>query len=84
MAPNVSRRIAGRLETALAQWLSREAQRGVFVTDAQFRLLVWNQWMEIHSGRLSKRVIGCSLFDLYPEAVTRYPRGATRARSKGR
>ena len=70
MAPNVSLE-SGRLDAALAHWLSREAQRGVFVTDAQFRLVVWNQWMEIHSGRLSSDVIGCSLFELYPEAATR-------------
>jgi len=70
MAPNVSLE-SGRLETALAHWLSHESQRGVFVTDAQFRLVVWNQWMEIHSGRLSSEVIGRVLFDLYPEAATR-------------
>ena len=70
MAPNVSLE-SGRLDTALAHWLSHEAQRGVFVTDPQFRLVVWNQWMEIHSGRLSSEVIGRVLFDLYPEAATR-------------
>jgi signal transduction histidine kinase/CheY-like chemotaxis protein len=70
MAPNVSLE-SGRLDTALAHWLSHETQRGVFVTDAQFRLVVWNQWLEIHSGRLASDVIGCSLFDLYPEAATR-------------
>ncbi len=70
MAPNVSLE-SGRLDTALAHWLSHESQRGVFVTDAQFRLVVWNQWMEIHSGRLSSDVIGRVLFDLYPEAATR-------------
>ena len=70
MAQNVSLE-SGRVDTALAHWLSHESQRGVFVTDAQFRLVVWNQWMEIHSGRLSSDVIGRVLFDLYPEAATR-------------
>jgi signal transduction histidine kinase/CheY-like chemotaxis protein len=70
MAANLSLDSA-RLEAALAHWLSHETQRGVFVTDPQFRLLVWNQWMEVHSGRLSSDVIGTSLFDLYPEAATR-------------
>jgi two-component system NtrC family sensor kinase len=63
--------MTGRLEAALTHWLSHETQRGVFVTDPQFRLVVWNQWMEIHSGRLSSDVIGRSLFELYPEAATR-------------
>src|SRR5262245_21484698 len=70
MASNVSLD-AGRLDAALAHWLSHETLRGVFVTDAHFRLVVWNQWMEIHSGRLSTDVIGRSLFELYPEAATR-------------
>ena len=70
MAPELSLD-TGRLEAALTHWLSHETQRGVFVTDPQFRLVVWNQWMEIHSGRLSSDVIGRSLFELYPEAATR-------------
>ena len=60
-----------RLQAALAHWLSHETQRGVFVTDPQFRLVIWNQWMEMHSGRSSSDVAGCSLFDLYPETATR-------------
>jgi signal transduction histidine kinase/CheY-like chemotaxis protein len=60
-----------RLQAALAHWLSHETQRGVFVTDSQFRLVIWNQWMEMHSGRSSSDVVGCSLFDLYPETATR-------------
>jgi signal transduction histidine kinase/CheY-like chemotaxis protein len=71
MTANMSSLEAGRLDAALAHWLSHETQRGVFVTDAQFRLVVWKQWMEIHSGRLPTEVLGCSLFELYPEAATR-------------
>ena len=70
MAPNLSLD-AARLDAALTHWLSHETQHGVFVTDPQFRLVLWNQWMEIHSGRLSSDVIGTSLFELYPEAATR-------------
>ena len=70
MAPNLSLD-AARLDAALAHWLSHETQRGVFVTDSQFRLVLWNQWMEIHSGRISSDVIGTALFELYPEAATR-------------
>ena len=60
-----------RLQAALAHWLSHESQRGIFVTDPEFRLVIWNQWMELHSGRPSSEVLGRSLFDLYPEAATR-------------
>ena len=60
-----------QLQTALGHWLAHDSQRGVFATDAQFRIVLWNRWMEIHSGRASGDVIGRSLFDLYPEAATR-------------
>jgi signal transduction histidine kinase/CheY-like chemotaxis protein len=70
MSPDVSLG-PGQLEAALAHWLSNETQRGVFVTDSQFRLLVWNQWMETHSSLPSSDVIGRPLFELYPEAATR-------------
>ena len=60
-----------RLQAAIAHWLSHETQRGVFVTDGEFRLVVWNHWLELHSGRPASDVIGCSLFDLFPEAGTR-------------
>jgi len=60
-----------RLQAAIAHWLSHEAQRGVFVTDAKFRLVIWNQWMETHSGLMSGEIAGRSLFELYPEATTR-------------
>ena len=62
---------AARLDAALTHWLSHEAQRVVFVTDTRFRLVLWNQWMEIHSGRLASDVVGVCLFELYPEAATR-------------
>jgi PAS domain S-box-containing protein len=60
-----------RLQAAIAHWLSHETQRGVFVTDPQFRLVVWNQWMEAHSGLQAGDVLGRPLFELYPEAATR-------------
>jgi signal transduction histidine kinase/ActR/RegA family two-component response regulator len=60
-----------KLQPALVHWLANDSLRGVFVTDTEFRLVVWNQWMESHSGHPSSEVLGRSLFDLYPEAATR-------------
>ena len=62
---------AAQLRTALAHWLAYDTERGVLATDADFRLVLWNRWMEIHSGRPSSEVLGRSLFELYPEAATR-------------
>jgi len=62
---------SAQLLAALAHWLAHDTERGVIATDAQFRLVLWNRWMEIHSGRSSGEVLGCSLFDLYPETASR-------------
>ena len=62
---------AARLQAALFQWLFSDTQRGVVATDVQFRVVLWNQWMEIHSGRPSSEVIGRSLFELHPETAAR-------------
>ncbi len=62
---------AARLQAALLSWLSCDAQRGVLATDTQFRVVLWNQWMELHSGRVAAEVLGHSLFELYPETATR-------------
>jgi transcriptional regulator with PAS, ATPase and Fis domain len=70
MASHLSLDLA-RLQAALVHWVSHEAQRGLFVTDSHFRVIVWNQWMEIHSGRSSADVAGRSLFELYPDTIER-------------
>lgn len=57
------------LEGALASWITQQTHQGLLATDKQFRILLWNRWMEIHSGRPAAEVMGQSLFDLYPAAV---------------
>jgi len=40
---------------------------GVFVVDRDMRLLVWNYFMESHSGRPADEVVGHDLFEAFPE-----------------
>lgn len=40
---------------------------GVVVMDREYRVEVWNSFMENHSGRGSDEVSGQSLFDIFPE-----------------
>ena len=56
-----------KLNAALAGWMVDDAEQGVFGTDLDFRIVVWNRWMEIHSGRTADDVLGRSLFELYPD-----------------
>ena len=40
---------------------------GILVVDREFRIQVWNQFMERHSGLLAEQVLGKNLFDTFPE-----------------
>ena len=62
---------ASKLQAAVSRWFTEDTRQGVFVTDTQFRVIVWNRWMEIHSGYSASSVAGRSLFDLFPDAAPR-------------
>ena len=47
---------------------------GVLVVDADCRVLFWNRFMVIHSGRLADEATGRSLFELFPDLPERWLR----------
>jgi signal transduction histidine kinase/ActR/RegA family two-component response regulator len=53
------------------RWFTEQARQGFFATDQQYRVLVWNRWMEIHSGIAAADIVGRSIFEIYPDAVQR-------------
>ncbi len=59
------------VQAALARWLAELAHDGVFATDTDLRVTMWNRWMEIQTRRPSAEVIGQPLFALYPDLVSR-------------
>ena len=59
------------LQAALARWFSELTHEGLFATDANLCVIVWNRWMEIHTRRPAADVIGRPLFQLFPELVSR-------------
>jgi signal transduction histidine kinase/CheY-like chemotaxis protein len=60
-----------RVHAAVSRWMIQDTRQGFFATDAQFRIVVWNRWMEIHSEYSAAEVHGRNVFELYPEAVSR-------------
>jgi signal transduction histidine kinase/ActR/RegA family two-component response regulator len=60
-----------RLHASVARCVAEDTHQGFFVTDAELRVVLWNRWMEIHSGRTAADVLGRALGDLYPEVVER-------------
>jgi signal transduction histidine kinase/ActR/RegA family two-component response regulator len=62
---------ATRLPSALVRWFSDLTYQGMFATDRDLRVIVWNRWMEIHTGRAAASVLGRALFEIHPDLVAR-------------
>jgi signal transduction histidine kinase/CheY-like chemotaxis protein len=60
-----------RLPAALVRWFSELTYQGVFATDRELRVIVWNRWMEVHSERAASDVIGRPVTELYPDLTIR-------------
>ena len=53
----------------LLEFIVDKINVGIFVIDAEFRVAVWNRFMETHSGRRAQNVVGKNLFEAFPELV---------------
>ena len=60
-----------RLHASVVRCVTEDTHQGFFVTDLQLRVVLWNRWMEIHSGRRASDVLGQSLLDLFPDVSER-------------
>jgi signal transduction histidine kinase/ActR/RegA family two-component response regulator len=60
-----------RLSNALVRWFAELTYQGMFATDRELRVIVWNRWMEVHSGRSAAETVGRPLAELYPDLTIR-------------
>src|SRR5215210_4652714 len=60
-----------RLSNALVRWFAELTYQGMFATDRDLRIIVWNRWMEVHSGRSAVEAVGRPLVELYPDLTIR-------------
>ena len=51
----------------LLDFVVERLEVGVFVVDAEMGIVLWNRFMEIHSGKHSEDLIGNNLFQSFPE-----------------
>ena len=56
-----------RLNASVVRWVTEDTHQGCLVTDVQLRIVLWNRWMELHSGRSASEVLGRSLLEVYPD-----------------
>ncbi|MFM0322047.1 sensor domain-containing diguanylate cyclase [Caballeronia glebae] len=55
------------LRHALSELVIERVGFGIFVLDRDLNVLMWNRFMQDHSGRTAEQVIGKSLFASFPE-----------------
>ncbi len=58
-------------DRGVVAWVHDRSPFGLFTTDSKLAVTGWNRWLENHSGRTRKEVMGRDLVDLYPEIVDR-------------
>jgi diguanylate cyclase (GGDEF)-like protein len=51
----------------LLHFVASRIEVGVLAVDLDMRVLVWNRFLEAHSGRSAAEIVGRSLFDAFPE-----------------
>src|SRR5436190_17883551 len=51
----------------LLHFVASRIEVGILAVDLEMRVVVWNRFLEAHSGRSAKEVVGRSLFDAFPE-----------------
>jgi diguanylate cyclase (GGDEF)-like protein len=54
-------------EASLHEVALRRLNLGVLMLDREFRIVVWNGFMETHTGRAASEVLGRDLFDCFPD-----------------
>jgi signal transduction histidine kinase/ActR/RegA family two-component response regulator len=59
------------LQKATERWMNELSAQGIFITDADLTIRVWNHWLEACSGYSATQVIGKNLFEVYPDLVER-------------
>jgi PAS domain S-box-containing protein len=59
------------LQAALVQAVTDQTHQGLFATDRQLRVVLWNRWMEEHSGHTASEMIGRTPFETFPQTLAR-------------
>lgn len=57
----------GNYDPTLLDFIVERANVGIFVINADREVMLWNQFMEIHSDRKADTVVGKNLFEAFPE-----------------
>ncbi len=55
------------IDRSLLEFIVERLEAGVFVIDRDYRIVLWNRFMAMHSQRPAADVVGRNLFECFPE-----------------
>lgn len=69
MQLNLLQGLTGESDMSLLQGVLNAVRTGLFVFDAEQRVVLWNEWMAQHSGLSANQVLGKRFDELFPDMV---------------
>ncbi|HBY85040.1 MAG TPA: GGDEF domain-containing protein, partial [Colwellia sp.] len=52
--------------------IANQLNTGVLVLDADFNIVLWNRFLQVHTDKISDNIIGQSIFNAFPELPQRW------------
>ena len=52
--------------------IANQLNTGVLVLDADFNIVLWNRFLQVHTDKISDNIIGQSIFSAFPELPQRW------------
>src|SRR4051812_24994069 len=52
---------------SLLQFVASRIELGILAVDLEMRIVVWNRFLEAHSGHQAAEILGRPLFEVFPE-----------------
>ncbi len=56
---------------SLSNWIENYLEEGVFATDNELKIILWNRWLEERSKIPTEKVLGKRVFEVFPEIMER-------------
>ena len=52
--------------------IANQLNTGVLVLDAEFNIVIWNRFLQVHTAKVADNIIGHSIFNAFPELPERW------------
>ena len=58
--------------SSITNQVSDQLNTGVLVVDRDFKVVMWNRFIQVHANKSSEEVVGRLIFDVFPELPQRW------------